>query len=73
MPSTIVTSRAYSPILVADDPNEVYDEDRDNDEACPTRMGKKLVLKGQPSVLNMLLKTFHQFVVFEVDTVPLSS
>jgi hypothetical protein len=48
MPSTIVTSRAYSPILVADDPNEVYDEDRDNDEACPTRMGKKLSLKGQP-------------------------
>ena len=48
MPSTIVTSRAYSPILVADDPNEVSDEDKDNDEVCPTRMSKKLSLKGQP-------------------------
>jgi len=48
MPSTIETSRAYSPILVTDDPNEVYDEDKDNDEVYPTRMSKKLSLKGQP-------------------------
>ena len=36
------------PILIADDPNEVYDEDKDNDEVCPTRTSKKLSLKGQP-------------------------
>ena len=24
----------HSPILIADDPNEVYDEDKDNDEVC---------------------------------------
>jgi len=48
MPSTIVAGRAHSPILIADDPDEVYDEDRDNDEVCPTRMSKKLSLKGQP-------------------------
>jgi hypothetical protein len=48
MPYTIVPSRAYSPILVTDDPNEVYYEDKDNDKVCPTRMSKKLSLKGQP-------------------------
>jgi hypothetical protein len=52
MPSTIVPSRAYSPILVADDPNEVYDEDKDkdkdkdNDEVCPTRMSQELFLQS---------------------------
>ena len=50
MPSTIVPSRAYSPILVADDPNEVYDEDKDKDKdkVCPTRVNEELSLKGQP-------------------------
>ena len=48
MPSIIVASRAYSPILVADDPNEVYDEDKDNDELCPTRMSEELSLKSLP-------------------------
>ena len=48
MPSTIVTGRAYSPILVADDPNEVYEEDRDNDEVCPTRMSEKFSSKSLP-------------------------
>jgi len=48
MPSTIETSRAYSPILVADDPNEVYDKDKDNDEVCPTRVSKELSPKGLP-------------------------
>ena len=48
MPSTIVAVRAHSPILVADDPNEVYDEDKDNDEVCPTRVSKELSPKGLP-------------------------
>ena len=48
MPSTIVTSRTYGPILVTDDPNEVYDEDKDNDKVCPTRMSEELSLKSLP-------------------------
>ena len=73
MPSTIVASRAYSPILVVDDPNEVYGEDKDNDEVCPTRMSQELSLKNLSQVLNVLLKSFHLLVRFEVDVVPLSS
>jgi len=48
MPSTIVASRAYCPILIADDPNKVYDEDKDNDEVCPTRMSQELSLQSPP-------------------------
>lgn len=48
MPSTIVAGRAYSPILVTDDPNKVYVEDNDNNEVCPTRMSEELSLKGLP-------------------------
>ena len=48
MPSTTVASRAYCSILIADDPNEVYDEDKDNDEVCPTRVSKELSPKGLP-------------------------
>ena len=48
MPSIIVASRAYSPILVTDDPNEVYDEDKDNDEVCPTRVSEELSLQSLP-------------------------
>ena len=48
MPSTIVASRAYSPILVAEDPNEVYDEDGYNDEVGPTGMSQELCLQSLP-------------------------
>jgi len=48
MPSTIVASRAYSPILVTDNPNKVYDEDKDNDEVCPTRMSQEQSLQSLP-------------------------
>ena len=50
MPSTIVANRAYGPILITDDPNEVYDEDRDNDndEVCPTRVSEKFSPKSLP-------------------------
>ena len=48
MPSTIVASRAYGPILIAYDPNKVYDEDKDNDEVCPTRMSQELSLQSPP-------------------------
>ena len=48
MPSIIVASRAHSPILVADDPNEAYNENRNNDEVCPTRMSEELSLKSLP-------------------------
>jgi hypothetical protein len=48
MPSTIVADRAYCPILVTDNPNKVYGEDKDNDEVCPTRMSEELSPKGLP-------------------------
>jgi hypothetical protein len=46
MPFAIVACRAYSPILIADDLNEVDDEDKDNDEVCPTRMSEELSLQS---------------------------
>jgi hypothetical protein len=48
MPSSIVASRTYCPILVTDDPNEVYDEDKDNNKVCPARMSEELSLSGLP-------------------------
>ena len=48
MPSTTVASRAYCPILITDDPNEVYDEDKDNDKVCPTGMSEEVSLKTLP-------------------------
>ena len=48
MPSTIVAGRAHSPILIADDPNEIYDEDKDNDKVYPTGMSEEVSLKTLP-------------------------
>jgi len=70
MPSTIVAGRAYSPILVIDNPNKVYGEDKDNDEVCPTRVSEELSPESMHLVLDMLLKSFHLSVRFEVNAVP---
>lgn len=69
MPTTIVACRTHCPVLVKNDPDEIYCECKDEQQVSPAWMGEELCFDDLPKLVNLLSNILHLLEDFVVAVV----